>query len=88
LTQPCVVIVTEKSFKDLHVDVVSCELVGKDIPKGKVYHLVHVDGLTTDWAKKNNVISGSTTMFSENAKINDKTGALVIPRGGKVKVRI
>ena len=80
--------VTEKFFQDLDVDGVSCELVGKDLINGKKYQMVSINGLTTAWAKKNELASGLTTLFSNNAKINDETNEVIFPPGNKIKVRI
>jgi hypothetical protein len=79
--------VTEKYFHNLDVEGLSCELVGQDL-NGKPYRLVRVHGLTAEWAKKNKLTSGLTTLFSNKAQINDKTGQLIFPPGDKIKVCI
>jgi hypothetical protein len=79
--------VTEKFFQDLDVEGVNCELVGRDLVDGQPYHMVLVRGLTTAWAMKNKLTSGVTTLFSENAKINDGTNQLIFPPGDVIKVR-
>jgi hypothetical protein len=78
--------VTEKYFQNLDVEGVSCELDVGDLAKEKRYQMVRVNGLTTEWAQKNKLTSGLTTLFSDNAQINDDTSELIFPPGDKIKV--
>ena len=85
MLDPCVVMVTEKSFENLNVQGVNCELLGRDL-NGRPYQIVQVSGLTTAWAINNKLVSGVTTLFSENAQINDETNQLIFTPGALIKV--
>jgi hypothetical protein len=63
----------------------ACELRGDNV-KGSIYTIVRVKGLTTSWAKKNNITSGVTTLFANNSVIDDQTNELMIPRGQPIEV--
>jgi hypothetical protein len=80
--------ITEKAFQDFDIEGVSCELLGEDLLNGRPYQIVQVKGLTTAWAMKNKMRSGVTTLFSENAQINDKDNQLIIATGASIKVRL
>ncbi len=71
-----------------HVDEpLGCELQGKDL-NGREYRMVRIQGLTSSWARSQNVTSGATTIFvPEGAFIDDQTSELVIPSAARVKVR-
>jgi hypothetical protein len=45
-----------------------------------------VDGLTTGWALRNGVESGVTTLFAENAMIDNDGKLLEIPADGDIQV--
>ena len=84
----CVVVMFEVQYED-HRSIdepLACELQGDDL-NGKSYSLVRIKGLTSRWARKNNVISGVSTIFAaEGAAIDDKTNELTIPTGSTIKV--
>jgi hypothetical protein len=64
-----------------------CELRGKDL-NDTPYKVVHLNGLTTSWAVKNNVESGVTTLFASNSVINDETNEVIIPKGQAIEVSV
>ena len=64
----------------------ACELLGDDL-NGKSYSLVRIKGLTSRWARKNNVISGFSTIFSiDGADIDDRTNELSISTRSTIAV--
>jgi hypothetical protein len=48
--------------------------------------MVDVKGLPPGWAKKNNVMSGETTMYAPDSDIDDDTDELIIPEGASIEV--
>ena len=85
----CVVFLIHKQYEgNAHVDQpLECELQGADL-NGKKYKMVRVKGLTTSWARQNNVTSGVTTIYSpDGAVIDDQTNELILPSGTAIKVR-
>ena len=87
-TQGCVVVLSHKQFEDRHSEYqpLECELQGADL-NGAAYKMVRVANHTTDWATRNNLESGESTIFAtEGAEINDETGELIIPPGSTIEV--
>ncbi|KAI2492997.1 Gametolysin peptidase M11 [Fragilaria crotonensis] len=86
--RPCVVVLIEKQYED-HRQIdqpLGCELQGDDL-NGKQYKMVRVNGLTSSWAKNNNVTSGATTLFAlDGADIDDDTDELIVPPGATFKL--
>ena len=84
----CVAIVISKQFEDHHrVDVpLECELLGDDLDGGE-HTIVQIEGLTTSWARKNNVSSGVTTIFAPGTLIDDQAHQMIIPSRAHIKVR-
>lgn len=78
----------EKQYEDRrHVDQpLECELQGEDL-NGEGYKVVRVKGLTGAWARKNNVFSGDSTIFTpDGAVIDDTTDQLLLPPGATIEV--
>lgn len=85
----CVVLLVHKQYEgNVRVDQpLDCELQGGDL-NGKKYKMVRVKGLTTNWALRNNITSGVSTIFApDGAIIDDQTNELVVPSGTLIKVR-
>jgi hypothetical protein len=86
----CVAILIEKQYDDNSRDAnqtLKCELQGEDL-NGEQYMMVRVKGVTSSWARENNVTSGVTTIFAPNgADIDDETRELDIPSNAEIKVR-
>jgi hypothetical protein len=84
----CVVVMFEVEYED-HRSIdepLACELLGDDL-NGKSYSLVRIKGLTSRWARKNNVISGFSTIFSiDGADIDDRTNELSISTRSTIAV--
>jgi hypothetical protein len=84
----CLVVMFEVEYED-HRSIdepLACELLGDDL-NGKSYSLVRIKGLTSKWARKNNLISGVSTIFSvDGAAIDDRTNELAIPTGSTISV--
>jgi hypothetical protein len=92
LKEACLVLVSEKEYKDRRVDEeepIVCELRGQDLKesKHKLYHrLIRIRGLTTSWAEQNHVMSGSTLFFAQNAFIDDDADELWFPTEEPIQV--
>ena len=84
----CIAVVFEMEYED-HRDVdepLACELLGEDL-NGKPYGMVQIKGITSKWARNNNVMSGVTTIFvPSGADIDDSARELVIPTGSTIQV--
>jgi hypothetical protein len=64
----------------------ACELQGEYL-NGNLYQMVRIKGLTTKWARRHNITSGTSTIFVPDvADIVDRTSELVIPSGATIKV--
>jgi hypothetical protein len=88
-TTPCVALEIFADYEDKrHVDeALGCELQGDDLD-GRQYRMVRINGLTSSWARSQNVTSGATTIYVPGgAFIDDHTSELVIPSAARVKVR-
>ena len=88
-TAPCVALEIFADYQDKrHVDeALGCELQGDDL-NGRQYRMVRIKGLTSSWARSQNVTSGATTIYvPDGAHINDQTNELVVPTAARVKVR-
>lgn len=86
---PCVALEIFAEYQDKrHVDEpLACELQGEDL-NGRKYRLIKIKGLASNWAQRNNVTSGATTIFvPDGAFIDDQTNELVIPSGATITVR-
>jgi hypothetical protein len=84
----CIAVMFVMQYEDhRHVDEpLGCELLGEDL-NGKPYDMVRIKGITSDWARKNNVTSGATTIFvPSGADIDDSMSQLVIPIGSTINV--
>ena len=83
----CLVIVSEKDYEDRRDEdqPLECVLQGADL-NGTRYKKVRLAGLTSRWAKEHRVKSGLSTLFSQNAEIDDSAGELIIPAGGTIEV--
>ena len=85
---PCVVVVSHKQYLDHHFEEqpLECELQSNDIMNVKQYQMVKVQGLTTGWARKNEIESGVTTLFAANSMIDEDSSELIIPTNETIKV--
>jgi hypothetical protein len=83
----CVILISEVEYEDHRKEdePLVCELRGDNL-NGTGYKLVRIKELKTSWARKNKVMSGSTTFFARNAFIDDDVNELIFPRGETVKV--
>jgi hypothetical protein len=87
--EPCVAVKILAQYQDNRVvdEPLGCELQGEDL-NGRQYTMIKIRGLTSSWARRNNVTSGVTTIFApDGAIIDDQTNELVIPSGATIKVR-
>ena len=84
----CLVLLSEKEYADHHAEdqPVLCELHPDDRKSGARYQAVKINGLTSRWARKNNILSGVTTLFAESSLIDDSTNELLIPSHSTIKV--
>ena len=62
-----------------------CELRGVDL-NGSYHKTVEIDGLPANWVEKNDVESGVTTLFANNAVIDYTDHKLQIPEIGSIEV--
>ncbi|KAI2496201.1 Gametolysin peptidase M11 [Fragilaria crotonensis] len=87
-TTPCVALEIFADYEDKrHVDeALGCELQGDDL-NGRQYRMVRINGLTSSWARSQNVTSGATTIYVPGgAFIDDHTSELVVPSAARVKI--
>ena len=87
VTAPCVAIEILAEYQDKRSvdEPLGCELQGEDL-NGTQYRMIRIDGLTSSWARSNNVTSGATTIFvPDGALIDDQTSELIIPSGATIK---
>ncbi|KAI2496202.1 Gametolysin peptidase M11 [Fragilaria crotonensis] len=87
-TTPCVALEILADYQDKrHVDeALGCELQGDDL-NGRQYRMVRIKGLTSSWARSQNVTSGASTIFvPDGAVIDDQTSELVIPTAARIKI--
>jgi hypothetical protein len=84
----CLVILSEKQYADHRIEdqPVQCELHPDDLKDGALSQIVTIESLTSSWARKNNVLSGETTLFAENAIIDDLSNELIIPSSATIMV--
>jgi hypothetical protein len=79
LRENCLVLFSVVDFEDGHGEsTVECELRGDDL-QGSSNKIVKIDGMTTDWAEKNGIESGVTTLFAKDALIDEAKSKLKIP---------
>jgi hypothetical protein len=62
-----------------------CEIRGQS-RNGANLKFVRIKGLKTSWARKNSIVSGSTTFFAQNAVIDDEKNEIFFPAGEVVQV--
>jgi hypothetical protein len=84
---PCVVLISEKEYEDNREEdqPLECELQGDD-RNGGLYRMVRIHGVTTKWAKNNKLESGLSTLFAQDAEIDDESNELSIPEGSNIQV--
>lgn len=84
---PCVVLISEKEYEDNREEdqPLECELQGDD-RNGGLYRMVRIHGVTTKWAKNNKLESGLSTLFAQDAEIDDESNELRIPEGSNIQV--
>jgi hypothetical protein len=86
LRESCLIRFSTVEFEDGHGEsTVECELRGEDL-QGSSYKSVMIDGMTTEWAKANGIESGVTTVFANNALIDEAKNKLEIPANGVIEV--
>ena len=88
-TSPWVVFLAHKQYLDHHFEEqpLECELQAADGTSDKQFKMAKLSGLTTKWARKNNVESGVTTLFASNSVIDENSRELIIPTTETIKVR-
>jgi hypothetical protein len=84
---PCIVVISEKEYDDNHEEdqPLECELQGDDLDGG-AYQMLRVKDVTTKWAKNNKLESGLSTIFAQDAEIDDDSNELKIPKGSSIQV--
>ena len=86
LQQDCLLLFSETQFEDGRTEShVECDLRGEDL-QGSYHKMVTVEGLTVDMAQTRGVESGVTTLFANNAIIDDTDNLLEIPASGEIQV--
>ena len=82
------IVVFDVTYEDFRASdpPLGCELQGDDL-NGRLYKMVRINGLTSKWARKNNVTSGDNTIsFPEGAYIIEATNQLLFPAESTIKV--
>ena len=65
-----------------------CELRAEDRKNEALSQTVKIKGLTSKWARQNNVLSGETTIYAEDSHIDDSSNELIIPSNATIKVSL
>jgi hypothetical protein len=83
-----VLVISHKQYLDHHVEEqpLECELQSADNMNVNQYKLVKVRGLTTKWARRNDIESGVSTLFASNSVIDADSSELIIPTNDTIKV--